>query len=101
MVHATMTRGQVRSDVVRLVQRGLRTDELTRAITRTLRRAVPFDGTCLVTMDPATLLPTGDVVDNGLDPDAVVRLSEIELREPDCNKFTALARAPRPAASPE
>jgi DNA-binding CsgD family transcriptional regulator len=68
-------------------------------MTSALRRAVAFDGTCLVTMDPATLLPTGEVTDNGLPPDAVVRLSEIELRGGDVNTFTALARAPQPAAS--
>jgi len=99
MAQATDSRERVRRDVVRLVHRALRAEDFTRAVTRTLRRTVPFDGTCLVTMDPATLLPTGDVVDNGLPPDAVVRLSDIELREPDFNKFTALARAPRPAAS--
>ena len=61
--------------------------------------AVPFDGTCLLTVDPATLLPTGEVVENGLPPTARVRLGEIELREPDFNKFAALARADVPAAS--
>ena len=67
-------------------------------VTRILRRAVPFDGTCLLTMDPATLLPTGDVVENALPPSAAVRLTEIEIREPDVNKFTDLARGRLPAA---
>jgi hypothetical protein len=64
-----------------------------------LRRAVPFDGTCLLTLDPATLLPTGDFVENGLPRSTAVRLTEIELREPDVNKFTALARGGRRPAS--
>ena len=49
-------------------------------------------------MDPATLLPTGDVVENALPPAATPRLTEIEVAEPDFNKFTALARQAEPAA---
>ena len=66
---------------------------------RTLQRAVPFEGMCLLTVDPATLLPTGEIVQNGLPPSARIRLTEIELGEADVNKFTALASAPVPAAS--
>ena len=68
-------------------------------ISRSLSRAVPFDGTCLLTVDPATLLPTSEIVENGLPPTAMVRLTEIEMGEPDFNKFTTLARAAVPAAS--
>jgi DNA-binding CsgD family transcriptional regulator len=74
-------------------------EEFFRAVTHSLGRVVPFDGTCLVTMDPATLLPTGELVENGLPPDTMARLSELEQRELDVNTFTALARAPVPAAS--
>ena len=67
-------------------------------MTRILKRAVPFDGVGLLTVDPATLLPTSEVVDARLGvSDGVVletwpRFIEIELREPDFNKFHALAR---------
>ena len=84
--------------MIRLVHRIADVPQLAQEATRVLRRAVPFDGTCLLTMDPATLLPTGDVVENALPPSAAVRLTEIELREPDVNKFTYLARGPLPAA---
>ena len=53
-------------DIVRLVHRGLGVREFSLAAARALRRAVPFDGVCVVTMDPATLLPTGHVIENGL-----------------------------------
>src|SRR5262249_6057019 len=66
---------------------------------RILARAVPFDGVCLLTMDPATLLPTGEVVENGLPAAATVRMAEIEIEGNDFNTFEALARAPRHAAS--
>ena len=84
---------------MRAAHRGLDVSAFSRAATRTLARAVPFDGSCLLTFDPATLLPTGEVVENGLPADARVRLGQIELREPDFNKFAALARGParRPA----
>jgi hypothetical protein len=74
-------------------------------MTRILKRAVPFDGVGLLTVDPATLLPTSEVVDARLGvSDRVVletwpRFIEIELREPDFNKFHALARQGRRAAS--
>ena len=84
------TRTRVRDDIVRLVHRGLGVSEFARALAPILRRAVPFDGWCLLTVDPASLLPTGEVVENGLPADTMVRLTEIELREPDFNKFTAL-----------
>ena len=89
----------VRRDINALVHRGLGVHDFSRAVTRTVTRAVPSDGTCLLTLDPATLLPTSEVVENGLPPVAMLRLTEIEQREPDFNKFVALARSPQPAAS--
>jgi DNA-binding CsgD family transcriptional regulator len=99
VVVATAVRERARGDVARLADRGFDVPEFSRAVVRALKRAVPFDGSCVLTIDPATLLPTGEVVENGLSPPETVRLTEIELREPDFNKFSALARAPRAAAS--
>jgi DNA-binding CsgD family transcriptional regulator len=90
---------RTRSEIARLAHRGLGVRDFSLAAARTLRRAVPFDGVCVVTIDPATLLPTGHVVENALPDAAMPRYAEIEIREPDFNKFTALARARRPAAS--
>ena len=55
----------------------------------------------LLTLDPATLLPTSEVVDArlGVSSGVDARFIEIELREPDFNKFCVLARQGRPAAS--
>jgi DNA-binding NarL/FixJ family response regulator len=96
---AAATRARVRDDIVRLVHRKVGLDELSRIVGRTLCSAVPFEGTCWLTIDPATLLPTGEVIENGLPPAATFRMSEIELGEPDVNKFRALAQAAVPAAS--
>ena len=85
--------------MLRHVHRNLSAPELSRTATRILGRVVPFDGTCMLTMDPATLLPTGETVENGLPPETMVRLAEIEQHELDVNTFTALARSPVRAAS--
>ncbi|WP_162830676.1 hypothetical protein [Amycolatopsis thermalba] len=50
-------------------------------------------------MDPATMLPTAEFVENGMPADAISRLVEIELREPDYTKWVDLARAGWTAAS--
>jgi len=90
---------RVAREIVRLVHLGLDVPDFSMSAARVLGRVVPFDGVCVLTIDPATLLPTGEVVENGLPHKAMARLAEIEVREADVNKFTALARAPRPAAS--
>ncbi|MEU4822884.1 LuxR C-terminal-related transcriptional regulator [Actinomadura sp. NPDC023710] len=99
MVNAAAAPGRVRDDLVRLAHRGLAVAEFSRAVGDVLGRAVPAEGTCLMTTDPATLLPTAEYVENGLPAPEMVRLLEIEAREPDFNKWVHLARADRPAAS--
>jgi DNA-binding CsgD family transcriptional regulator len=98
---AAAGRASARDDMVRLVHRTTGVNQFGRDVMRILERAVPFDAGGLLTLDPATLLPTSEVVDarlgvsNGVDP----RFIEIELREPDFNKFGVLARQGRLAAS--
>jgi len=79
-------------DIVRLVHRGLASTSSPRPYAypaRSVPSTVPAADD-----DPATYLPTGEFVENGLSAAATVRLTEIELREPDFNKFTARPRAP-------
>ncbi len=97
MVIATYER--VRDDIVRLVHGGLPVPDFARAVGSALVRVVPAEGTCLMTLDPATMLPTAEFVENGLPAAEMLRLVEIEVREPDFNKWTQLARAEHPAAS--
>ncbi len=84
---------------MRVVHRSTDMRDLFDGLTRALADAVPFDGACLLTLDPATLLPTNELVRDGLPPETLPRLTEIELCEPDYNKFTTLARLPVPCAS--
>lgn len=90
---------RLRDDLVRLAHRGHDVRAFALGAARIVRRAVPFDGVCVLTLDPATILPTSEVVENGLPPEATPRMAEIEVAEDDFNKFTALARSDRRAAS--
>lgn len=99
MVAALATRRRARDDIVRLAQRDLSLEAYAALATTAVRRAVPADGVCLLTLEPATLLPTGEFVEDGLPAALMPRLREIEQGEPDINKFLALARRPVAAAS--
>jgi DNA-binding CsgD family transcriptional regulator len=90
---------RTRDELVRLAHRGLGVREFSLAAARAVRRSVPFDGVCVVSLDPATLLPTGHVMQDALPESTLARYLEIELREPDANKFTDLARGRRRAAA--
>jgi hypothetical protein len=68
---------RLRSDLVRLLHRGAGVRDFSLGAARILARAVPFDGVCVLTMDPATLLPTGEVVENGLPPSAAQEAQRI------------------------
>src|SRR3954452_5590875 len=85
---------RLRDSVVSLSHRNYDVREFSLGAARILRRGVGFDGVCVLTLDPATLLPTGEVVENGLPPAATARMAEIEVGgEDDFNKFGTLARS--------
>ena len=88
----------MRAELVSLAHRGYEVRGFALGAARIVGRAVPFDGVCVLTLDPATLLPTGEVVENGLPPAAMARLAEIEMGQTDYNTFSSLAHAKRPAA---
>ncbi len=90
---------RLRGDLVRLVSGAGDLRDYSAAAARTLARAVPFDGFCVLAMDPATLIPTTEVVENGLPEAARPRMAEIELGGEDVNSFRALAHSPRRAAN--
>jgi DNA-binding CsgD family transcriptional regulator len=94
-----MSPEQMRNEIIRLAHRGLGVGEFSLAAARALRRAVPFDGVCVVTMDPATHLVTGHTIENGLPDSVMPRYAAIEVVEEDFNKFSDLARAALPAAT--
>jgi DNA-binding CsgD family transcriptional regulator len=99
MATAEVMHDRLRETISRLVHRGLGVEDYWRAVSDVLNGAVPSEGSCLMTMDPATMLPTAEFVENGIPADGISRLVEIELREPDYTKWVDLARAGRAAAS--
>ena len=89
----------LREDIVRLAHGGASLDEFSVGAARIIARAVPFDGVCVLTMDPSTLVPTGEYVRNALPPEAFAHMAEIEHSGEDINAFRTLALAGRGAAS--
>lgn len=93
-------RRRARADLVRLARKGLGVEAFVHRAGAVVERVVPADGSCVLVLDPATLLPTDEVVvDAALPAEVLPRMTEIELTEADVNKFVALAPAPAPAAS--
>jgi DNA-binding CsgD family transcriptional regulator len=90
---------RARRELIALCHRGLDVSGFFGAAARPLRRVIPFDAACWLTLDPATLLVTGHVAQSSFEPHEVPRLGRNEYLEDDVNKFSALARQPGRAAS--
>jgi DNA-binding CsgD family transcriptional regulator len=90
---------RLREDLVRLVHRGAEVRDFALGAARILGRAVPFEGVCVLTMDPATLVPTGAVLENGPPAAAYPRLRDNEFHGEDFIAFRSLALSERHAAT--
>ena len=81
---------RLRDDLIQLVHRGHGVRDFSLGSARVLRRAVPFDGVCMITFDPASALPTGEVdreraargrdAAHGRDRDLRARLQQVRGR---------------------
>jgi DNA-binding CsgD family transcriptional regulator len=82
---------------VAAVQRACRTSTgpvgVERAVAAALRTAVPYDAWCGLTLDPASILPTGGFHEEGVPAPYLARLVEIETRGDDVLALPTLARA--------
>jgi DNA-binding CsgD family transcriptional regulator len=94
-----ITPERLRDDLVRLAHRGADVRGFALGAARILGRAVPFEGVCVLAMDPATLLPTAAVLENGPPPTTYTRLAENEFRGEDFIAFRSLALSERHAAT--
>lgn len=86
----------VRRSVYALSHRAQDTTDLFRRTVQTLRRAMPVDRWCALTLDPATLLPTGGVHDEGVPLEHMPRLLELEHLTPEGDGIGELAQRSEP-----
>ncbi|BEK98914.1 helix-turn-helix transcriptional regulator [Nocardia seriolae] len=63
------------------------------AIADLLRASIGFDAWCAITLDPASLLPTGGYHEQGVPFELASRLLEIEVRGGDAMTWPAMIRA--------
>jgi DNA-binding CsgD family transcriptional regulator len=82
----------------RLVQRGLGLSDYFDAADRALARLVPFEASCWLSLDPATMLPTSHY-SREYTFDHLLALAANEFLEEDTNKFADLARGARPVGT--
>ena len=73
--------------------------ELFGGVATALRKAMPLDGWCGHTLDPATSMVTGGDAREGYLPELVPRLLEIEYVDGDVNPFHALLRQDEPVGT--
>ena len=87
----TRTAERTRRDIIRLCHAGLDSRALREAILRHLRKVTPIDAFWAATVDPATLLFTGSVIE-GIPEHATPAFLANEFLHDDVNKFVTLAR---------
>ena len=85
----------VRRRLVPLLHRELRLDAFFEAADRVLVSVLPYDSSCWLSLDPATLLPTGHFTWH-VEGDHLVAMAANEYLEDDVNKFAVLAGASLP-----
>ena len=88
-------RRRAEQEIVRLCHAGLDSRTLRVEALRRLRAVVPVDALFCATVDPATLLFTGSVVEE-IPEKATPAFLANEFLQEDVNKFVHLARAGRP-----
>jgi DNA-binding CsgD family transcriptional regulator len=64
-----------------------------RAVAAVIREAMPYDAWCVLTVDPATALPTGGYHEEGVPADRTPHLAEIDARGEDALALADLARS--------
>ena len=84
--------------LVRLLHRELDLDAFFDEVDRAIGDLIPFDGSCWLSLDPATLLPTSHFT-RELASDHLMEIAENEFLEEDFNKFADLARATPPVGT--
>jgi len=85
---------RVRREIHRLSHLGLEPFAFRRQARGLVHEVVPFDASCWLTMDPASILMTGGLFDYPVE--VAPALARNEFEEEDVNKMVVLARQPLP-----
>ncbi len=89
---------RIRREIIQCCHAGFDSRTLRMDIVRRLRKVVPLDASFFTTVDPATLLFTGAVVDEIL-ASVTPQFLQNEFLQDDVNKFIHLAKSARPVES--
>lgn len=89
---------RARREILQLCHAGLDSQALRLALVKVLRTVTPFDAFWAATVDPATLLFTGSVIE-GIPEHATPAFLANEFLQDDANKFVTLARSSTPINS--
>jgi DNA-binding CsgD family transcriptional regulator len=84
-----------RHDILHLSHAGLDSRTLRLTVLRHLRKVIPIDAFWCASVDPATILFTGSLIE-GIPESATPAFLENEFLHDDVNKFVQLARSDRP-----
>lgn len=87
-----------RARFIRLAHRQLGLRRFLQAADSALRRAIGYDSSCWLSLDPATLLPTSHFT-HEVAGDHLLELAHNEFTEDDVNKFAELSRSDEPVAT--
>lgn len=85
---------RVKREIHRLCHQGLDVFAFIRRAKRLLHAAVPFDASCWLTVDPASVLVTGGLID--YPPELMPAFARNEFVDDDINKLVFLARQTAP-----
>ncbi len=80
----------VKREIYRLSHRGHEPFAFSRLARELLREVVPFDASCWLMVDPASVLVTGGIFD--YPPELVPAFARNEFADDDVNKLAVLAR---------
>lgn len=97
MMTTTISAQHARREIERLCDEGLDWVELSEAVSRQIGKVVHYDGACWHTMDPSTLLLTGNAIEN-LPEGGLPVLAACEYASEDINKWGYLAQQPSSVA---
>ena len=93
------SRAQTRDRLERVAESTANPLALFGDVAEVLREAMPLDGWCGHTLDPATAMLTGGDAREGYQPELVPRLLEIEYVVGDVNPFNGLLRQDAPVGT--